>query len=43
MIDEISHFQSVNSQYKGFCQKVLDWAEKFELAEIQDYFNQLLR
>lgn len=43
IIDEISNIQAAHSQYKGFCQKIMDWAEKFEIAKIQDYLHQKLK
>lgn len=40
--DEISDIQAINSQYKGFCQKIIDWAENFEITKIQEYLHQKL-
>ncbi|KAI9130305.1 GAF domain-containing protein [Acaryochloris sp. CCMEE 5410] len=42
IIDEISNIQAAHSQYKGFCQKIMDWAEKFEITKIQDFLHHKL-
>ncbi len=40
MIDELSKIQSMNPQYYGFCQQLVEWSENFEVSKIQVFLNE---
>lgn len=39
IMDEISVIQSIDLKYNDFCQKILDWSEKFEIDKIQAFLQ----
>ncbi|WP_299493306.1 PAS domain-containing protein [Acaryochloris sp. IP29b_bin.137] len=41
IIDQLSALQSANPQYNDFCQKILDWSEKFEINNIQAFLQEV--